>query len=86
MADIVFSNGTETNLRDISGVNIPDASASAYVFTGDVGVDLATDGTVQPVDMSASPGQCTVVDSAGQGTYVAFKLSDGVSLALLAAP
>ena len=86
MADIDYQNGDDTYLRDIAGNPLTGAGHTAVTFTGVVGVDMAVDVGAQAIDFTSSPGECTVTDSAGTATYTAFKLADGVGLALVPTP
>ena len=84
MSDQVYSDGTQTNLRGLNGVNITDATATAVPFLGTVGSGLAVDGTNAAQTVDIQNGGCTVI-CAGTGTRTLFKLTDGVSLALVKA-
>ena len=87
MATISFRNGTNSNLRDVNKAPLTGAGHKAVVFTGTPGDTMVVDVGNQDVDFGVvGPGECDVVDSADGGTFVAFKLADGVSLALVAAP
>ena len=84
MADQIYNNGTNTNLKALNGVNITDATATAVPFLGAVGVDLTVDATPGKQTVNINNGDTTVV-CAGTGTRTAFKLTDGVSMALVVA-
>ena len=84
MANQVYDNDTDTNLKDLNNSNITDATAVAVPFLGSVGVNLTVDATPGKQTVNIASGETTVI-CAGTGTRTAFKLTDGVSMALVVA-
>ena len=74
MANVVFSNATDTNLQDINQSNITDATATATTFTGAVGSTFAVD--VEHGTSAISNGEVTLT-TAATATYSAIKGSAG---------
>lgn len=75
MADVVFSNAADTNLKDINEANITDPGATATTFTGVIGTSLLID--VEHGTSPISNGQVTLTGAAAQVSYVAIKGSAG---------
>lgn len=88
MATVEFRNSTDTNLYDINNNNITDVSTTAVSFTGSPGAMLL-DTNTNSLDIgtvaTGVSGECDV-PAVGAATYVAFKLSDNLSLALTKVP
>lgn len=75
MADIVFSNAADTNLKDINEANITDPGAAATTFTGVIGTSLLID--VEHGTSAISDGEVTLTGADAQTSYVAVKGAAG---------
>lgn len=83
MADIVFRNLDDTNLKDEFQTNVTDNTVRAYTFTGNIGSSMLIDVEhgISPVDF----GEVTLTGASASTTYSAFKGS-GSKLAVYKNP